>query len=222
MKPNFLRRLGMKCLLWLLKDEQASRTCELNRVLYERAADGRQLARFSHPQMEVGEHTYGLRRECFIAYHPGDRVRIGKYCSVADGVRFVFGGHSLNTISTFPFKAVCFGEAPHADASSKGDIVVGHDVWIGAGAVILSGVKIGNGAVIAAGAVVTANVPSYAVVGGVPARVIKMRFGPEQVAALEKICWWNWPLENIRSNLDFFYGAPDEFIRRHLPASPEQ
>ena len=147
-KPNIFRRIGMRVLLWILGDEQQSRTCELNRVLYERSADGRSLSRFSHPQVEVGEHTYGLQRECFIAYHPDDRVQIGKYCSIGDGVRFVFGEHRTDRVTTFPLRAICFNEAPHADALSKGDIVVGNDVWIGAGAIILSGVKIGNGAII--------------------------------------------------------------------------
>ena len=217
-KPTLLRRAGLRVLLWILGDEHASRTAEINRILYERVADGRQLARFSHPQVEAGEHTYGLKRESFFAYHPDDRVRIGKFCSIADGVRFVFGGHRLDTISTFPFRAICFGDAPHADATSHGEIIVGHDVWIGVNAVILSGVTIGNGAVVAAGAVVTKDVPAYAVVGGVPAKLIKMRFEPDQVAALEKIQWWNWPLEKIRANLDLFYASPSAFLQRHTPS----
>ena len=90
-KPNIFRRIGMRVLLWILGDEEQSRTCELNRVLYERSADGRRLARFIHPQVDVGEHTYGLQRECFIAYHPGDHVRIGKYCML--GGNAMISGH---------------------------------------------------------------------------------------------------------------------------------
>jgi acetyltransferase-like isoleucine patch superfamily enzyme len=215
-KPNIFRRIGMRILLWILGDEEKSRTCELNRVLYERSADGRVLARFSHPQVEVGEHTYGLRRECFFAYHPDDRVQIGKYCSIADDVRFVFGEHRTDRVTTFPLRAVCFNEPPHADALSKGDILVGHDVWIGAGAIILSGVKIGNGAIVAAGAVVAKDVPPYSIVGGVPAKVIRMRLTESQIAALEKIQWWNWPPEKVKANLECFYGDVDAFIQRHL------
>jgi tetrahydrodipicolinate N-succinyltransferase len=81
----------------------------------------------------------------------------------------------------------------------------------------LSGVKIGNGAVLAAGAVVTKDIPPYAVVGGVPAKIIKMRFDPDQIVALENIQWWNWPIEKIKENLDLFYTAPEAFIRCHLP-----
>ena len=134
-KPNIFRRIGMRVLLWILADEQQSRTCELNRVLYQRSADGRSLSRFSHPQVEIGERTHGLKRECFIAYHPDDRVQIGKYCSI-DGVRFIFGEHRTDRVTTFPLRAICFNEAPHADALSKGDIVVGNDVWVGAGGIV--------------------------------------------------------------------------------------
>jgi len=216
-RPGLIRRIALRALLWALDDEHETKTCALNRILYERSSDGRQLARFSHPQLEVGEFTYGLRRESFFPYHPNDRVRIGKFCSIADGVRFIFGGHRVDTVSTFPFRAICFGEVPHADALTKGDISVGHDVWIGTGALILSGVKIGNGAVVAAGAVVTKDVAPYAVVGGVPAKTIKMRFNPNEIVALENIQWWNWPIEKIKENLDLFYGNLSHFIEKHQP-----
>lgn len=215
-KPNIFRRIGMRVLLWILGDEEQSRTCELNRVFYERSADGRSLARFSHPQVEVGEHTYGLQRECFIAYHPDDQVRIGKYCSIGDGARFVFGEHRTDRVTTFPLRAICFNHPPHADALSKGDIVIGHDVWIGVRAMILSGVKIGNGAIVAAGAVVAKDVPPYSIVGGIPAKVIRMRLSETQIAALEKIQWWDWPIEKIKANLEWFYGDVAAFIERHL------
>jgi acetyltransferase-like isoleucine patch superfamily enzyme len=207
----------MKILYWVLADEKNSRTSALNRVLYERSLDGRSLAQFSHPQLNVGEYTYGLGRECFISYHPDDRVQIGKFCSIADGVKFVFGEHRTNAVSTFPLRAMCFGGEPHADARSKGDIVVGHDVWIGVNAIILSGVKIGNGAVIAAGSVVCKNVPPYSVCGGVPAKVIKMRFPENQITALEKLQWWDWPIEKIKANAEDFYGDVETFIKRYSP-----
>jgi chloramphenicol O-acetyltransferase type B len=207
----------MRILLWILSNEQESRTCALNRVLSERCYDGGRMTGSSHPQVEIGAHTYGFRRDSFFAYHPEDRVSIGKFCSIAEGVRFVFGGHRTDFVSTFPFKAVCFGEAPHTDALSKGNIEVGHDVWLGRNSMILSGVKIGNGAIVAAGAVVTKDVAPYSMVGGVPAKYIKMRFDPDQIAALEAIQWWNWPLEKIRQNLELFYDTPEKFINRHLP-----
>jgi virginiamycin A acetyltransferase len=218
MKTNLLRRTGLKLLDWVLRDVDANVGHPLNTAIYRSGFSGRTFDRFSHPQVTVGEHTYGLRRESFFAYHPNDRVLIGKFCSIADGVRFVFGGHETGRVSTFPFKAVCFGDEPHADSISKGDIVIGNDVWLGFNAMILSGVKIGHGAIVAAGAVVSQDVPPYALVGGVPARVIKQRLRPDQIEALLKIQWWDWPLEKIKSNLDLFYKDADSFIRQHLPA----
>ncbi len=209
----------MKILLWILTDEQQSRTCALNRILYLRSSDGRSLASFSHPQVEVGEYTYGLRRESFFAYHPKDRVKIGKFCSIADGVKFVFGEHRLNQVSTFPFRAVCLKQETYSDATSKGHITIENDVWIGANAIVLSGVHIGNGAVIAAGALISKSVPAYAVVGGVPARLIRYRLRPEQIESLLSIQWWNWPIGKIKSDIDLFYGDPDAFIQRHQDAT---
>ena len=218
-KLSLLKRICLRALQWTLKDVDQSLTHPINPLLYARGLEGRAMTPFSHPQVQVGEFSYGLRRESFFPYHPGDRVFIGKYCSVADGVRFVFGEHRLDHISSFPFKAICFGDEPHAEALSKGHIVVGNDVWIGVNAVILSGNQIGHGAVVAAGAVVTKDVPPYAVVGGVPAQIIRYRFSPEQIEALLEIQWWDWPLEKIRENLALFYGNADAFIQKHLPAA---
>jgi acetyltransferase-like isoleucine patch superfamily enzyme len=175
------------------------------------------MAMFAHPQVQVGRHTYGLRRESIFIYHPDDRVVIGRFCSIADGVRFVLGEHRLDCVTTFPLRANCFGDLPHADARSKGLIQVGNDVWIGVNAVILSGVQIGDGAVVAAGAVVARDAPPYAIVGGVPARIIKYRLRPDQIEALLNIRWWDWPLDEIEENLPLFYGDVDLFIRTHSP-----
>ncbi len=217
-KFGLLQRICLKLLAWSLGDTEHSCTHQLNKLIYLRSTDGRQMAPpFSHPQVFVGEYSYGFRRESFFFFHPNDRVVIGKFCSIADGVKFILGNHSTNTVSTFPFHALCFGGEPYADSKSKGNIEIGNDVWIGANALILSGVKIGHGAVIAAGAVVNKDVAPYAVVGGVPAKVIKMRFDSDQVAALEKIQWWNWPIEKIKENLNLLYDVPEAFIRLHLP-----
>jgi acetyltransferase-like isoleucine patch superfamily enzyme len=215
-KLGFLQRLSLKLLTKILDNTEISQTHPINALLQTRISDGRSLApAFTHPQISVGEYTYGLRRDCFFPYHPEDRVLLGKFCSIAEGVRFVFGEHRLDSISTFPFRALCGEGLPHADALSKGNITIGHDVWIGTHALILSGVTIGNGAVIAAGAVVSRDVPPYAVVGGVPARLIRMRLDPHQITALENIAWWNWPLEKIQENIELFYDAPEKFIQAH-------
>jgi len=99
--------------------------------------------------------------------------------------------------------------------------VIGNDVWLGRNSLVLSGVTIGDGAVVAAGAVVTSDIPAYAIAGGVPAKVIRYRFTPEQIAALLRIRWWDWPDEAIVAEVDLLCGGNiDEFIRRNDPALP--
>jgi acetyltransferase-like isoleucine patch superfamily enzyme len=122
----------------------------------------------------VGKKTYGVLH--ITDFSPLNvKLRIGSYCSLSSGVQFLLGGeHQIDSISTYPFKVKRFGYEKEAD--SKGDIVVGDDVWIGTNAIICSGVKIGQGAIVAAGAVVTKDVPPYGVVGGNPAKIIKYRF----------------------------------------------
>lgn len=131
--------------------------------------------------ISIGNGTYGLID--IVDY--GDtpfKVTIGNYCSIAEEVVFVLSGeHDINAISTFPFEEKYYGKKRMA--GSKGDIIVEDDVWIGYRATIMSGVKIGKGAVVAAGAVVTKDIPPYAIVGGVPAKIIKYRF-PEEIRKL--------------------------------------
>lgn len=121
------------------------------------------------------------------SFSPKDTwLKIGSYCSIAEGVRFLLAGeHQLHSISTYPFKVKVFGEA--YEAGSKGDIIVRDDVWIGQSAVICSGVTIGQGAVVAAGAVVTKDVAPYAIVGGNPAKLIRYRFSEELCRQLLRI-----------------------------------
>ncbi|MHC5719417.1 MAG: CatB-related O-acetyltransferase, partial [Nostoc sp.] len=96
--------------------------------------------------------------------------------------------------------------------SSKGVTIIGHDVWVGYGATILSGVKIGNGAVVGAQAVVTSDVPAYAIVVGNPAKIIRYRFEPKTVERLLELSWWDWELAKISANLDVLYTNPDEWL----------
>jgi acetyltransferase-like isoleucine patch superfamily enzyme len=215
-KLSLARRAALRFLAWALGRPEDSATHPLNPSLYLRGLDGRRYAPpFFHPQIEVGDHTYGMRRECFFPYHPDDRVTIGKFCSIADGVKFVFGNHATGQVATFPLKALCLGHEPHADSLSKGHIEIGNDVWIGLNAVILSGVKIGDGAVIGAGAVVTKSVEPYHVVGGVPAVVLKTRLRPDQIKSLLQIAWWNWSIDKIKQNEALFYGDVDAFLAVH-------
>ena len=100
-------------------------------------------------------------------------------------------------------------------------IVIGNDVWIGAGTIVLPEVKIGDGAIIGAGAVVTHDVPAYAVVAGVPARILRYQFTQSQIAQLAKIAWWNWDDHKIAANITKFYGDVDQFIKEFGNSSAE-
>ena len=167
------------------------------------------------PRVSIGSYTYGIRRSSIPILTSGTRIDIGSFCSVAPGVVFVVGRHYIDNVSTFPFRASFLDGKSDDEGVVLESITVGNDVWIGSRALIVASVTIGHGAVVAAGSVVVKDVPPYAIVAGVPAKVIKMRFDPERVQKLLEIAWWDWPDERIRENIDQFYGNPDEFIRRH-------
>lgn len=169
-----------------------------------------------NPNIIVGDYTYyddPVDAENFernVLYHfpfIGDKLIIGKFCAIARDVKFIMNGASHKTagISTYPFQI--FGNGwekvmpQPGDLPYKGDTVIGNDVWIGFEALIMPGVKVGNGAIIAARSVVTADVPAWAVVGGNPARVIHTRFPAEIIERLEKLAWWDWPVEKITHHL---------------------
>lgn len=147
-----------------------------------------------------------------VLYHypiNGDQLKIGKFCSIACGAKFLFtsANHTMRSLSTYPFPI--FFEEWGLDVKNitrawdnKGDIVVGNDVWIGFEAVILSGVTIGDGAIIGTRAVVTKDVAPYTVVGGVPAKFIRKRFSDEVILELLKLQWWNWSESRIKQNID--------------------
>ncbi len=150
-------------------------------------------------RLSVGRHTYG-RPSVFV--YPGDegRISIGSFVSIAHGVEIFLGGnHRVDWVSTFSFRFVFDlpGSLQDGIPTSKGDVEIGSDVWIGKDAKILSGVHIGNGAVIGAYTVVSKDVRPYAVVVGNPAREVKRRFSDRHVEALQRLAWWDWPMEEI-------------------------
>ncbi len=139
-----------------------------------------------------------------------ERLIIGKFCSIACGVKFLFNcaNHTLKSLSTYTFSL--FYEDWELEKSNvasawdnKGDIVIGNDVWIGFEAVILAGVKIGDGAIIGTRAVVTKDVPPYSIVGGIPAKVIRKRYSPDIIEQLLSLRWWDWTKDRIKRNLPF-------------------
>lgn len=158
---------------------------------------------FCSQNVKVGIGTYG--GICLLNDIQNVVLKIGSYCSIAEEVVFILGAdHPTKYISTFPFKYKFFDQM-YLEAISKGDIIVDDDVWIGYGATIMSGVHIGQGAVVAAGAVVTKDVPPYAIVGGVPAKVIKYRFEPEMIKELLKIDYSKLTKEDIEKHIDGLY-----------------
>lgn len=170
----------------------------------------------TNPNIIIDDFTYyddpedSENFERNVLYHfpfIGDKLVIGKFCAIAKGVQFIMNGanHKLSGFSTFPF--YIFGNGwekampQPEDLPFKGDTIIGNDVWIGYKALIMPGVKIGNGAIISSQSVVTTDVPAYTIVGGNPAKVIKKRFSDEIVCELEKLAWWDWPVEKITKHL---------------------
>jgi chloramphenicol O-acetyltransferase type B len=173
----------------------------------------------SDARVRVGPHTYGVFARTVFMARDEDRLDIGKFCGIAPGVRFIFGNHPLEKVTTYPLRTIlCEKWLNNVDAVSRGPIVVGNDVWIASESIVLSGVTIGDGAVIGAGSIVTRDVAPYALAAGVPARHIRYRFEEHQIARLLQIRWWDWPEETIRENIDAFYGDVESFITRFAAA----
>ena len=161
--------------------------------------------------IEIGKYTYG-----YSISDIAKGTKIGAFCSIASGVKIGAMNHPTNFISTNPF--LYYSSRGFIDKdieiSQKEPVVIEDDVWIGANSIVLPGVKIGKGAIIGAGAVVTKNVQPYAVLGGVPARVIKYRFNENLISKLIKIDWAKWDDKKIRENIELFYD-PEKFIEKN-------
>jgi acetyltransferase-like isoleucine patch superfamily enzyme len=178
-----------------------------------------------------GKNSVGLRstfyssRLGYGSYVGNDnfliRVKMGRYCSVGNSVKVISLTHPTHGISTHPaffstdsvsFSYVKENKANESLATESGwHCEIGNDVWIGSHVLIRGGVNIGDGAVIAMGAVVTKDVPPYAIVGGVPARIIRYRFDNERIESLMKLEWWSRDEKWIREHAELFMD-PDAFL----------
>lgn len=181
----------------------------------------------TNPNIEVGEYTMyndfvndprEFEKNNVLYHYPvnGDKLIIGKFCSIACGAKFMLtsANHKMSSLSTYPFPI--FYEEWGLDAKdirnawdNKGNIVIGNDVWIGYEAVIMAGVTIGDGAIIGTRAVVTKDVPLYTIVGGVPAKPIRKRFDDATVERLIKLRWWDWEHEKIAQSIAAIQAGKD-------------
>jgi acetyltransferase-like isoleucine patch superfamily enzyme/SAM-dependent methyltransferase len=183
------------------------------------------VSRASLPKgVTVGRHSYGYDDQTFQIFMEEARIDVGAFCSIAVEVRILAGSEHITTrATTFPLNALLFDPpgGNSLDAIDRGTTIVGNDVWIGLGAVVLSGVAIGDGAVIGTGAVVSKSVPPYAVVAGNPARILRYRFNDETRQRLLALRWWDWSDEEITALRQSFMADVDAFIdeaeRVHRP-----
>lgn len=170
------------------------------------------------PNIIIGDYTYydddkdptKFEQNNVLFNYPefGDRLIIGKFCSIATGTKFIMGSanHRMSSVSTYPFNV--FGglwreHTPDhlSQLPFKGDIMIGNDVWIGRESVIMPGVKIGSGSIVGAYSVVTKDIEPYSVVGGNPAKLIKKRFHDELIEILLELKWWDYDAEKLVSIL---------------------
>lgn len=169
----------------------------------------------NHGIIEIGEYSYGYFN--IICFNDTDYVRIGKFCSIASGVKIFGGGeHNKRFISTFPLKHFFADCDIDPNVTTKGPTIIGNDVWIGTNSIVLSGIKVSDGAIIGAGSVVSRDIPPYAIAAGNPIQIIGFRFDEETIRKLTSISWWDWPIEKIQENLDGFYQDTENFINKFL------
>ena len=185
------------------------------------------------PNISIGDYTYyddpsdptAFEKNNVLFNYPefGDRLLIGKFCSIATGTKFIMGAanHRISSVTTYPFQVFggLWSEKVPAHLSQlpfKGDTVIGNDVWFGRESIIMPGVKIGDGAIVAAYSVVTKDVPPYGVVGGNPARLVKMRFDDELIALLLSLKWWDLAPEQLLDIMPLLCNPDLNFVKNTL------
>lgn len=166
-----------------------------------------------HPRMEIGDFSYFTHSSTaeetaailapYLYPFSQEQLMIGRFVQIAREAIIITSSanHAMSGVTTYPFRVFSPDTISGYQDLPFHDTVIGHDVWIGHGATIMPGVTIGSGAIIAARAIVTRDVPPYAIVGGNPARLIRMRFTDEQIADLLTMAWWDWSLDRIERAL---------------------
>ncbi|MBI5885211.1 MAG: CatB-related O-acetyltransferase [Deltaproteobacteria bacterium] len=172
------------------------------------------------PNIVVGRYTYG--NPLLLTWAEDERITIGAFCSFARETAVLGGGeHRYDWITTSPIRIMFDLPGARKDGipCSRGETVIGNDVWMGFRSIILSGVTVADGAVIGAGAVVANDVPPYAVVAGNPAKVIKYRFEESVRNDLLSIKWWDWPIEKIIDSVDLLCSNDADAVKKLMALS---
>lgn len=183
--------------------------------------------RKEHCLPKVGKYSYGPLCSNYLV------ESVGAFCSFGPSTDVLLN-HGISYISTHPFlyrkvdksntKILEWhleGVEPKGEMHKNKKVVIENDVWLGKNVVITNGARIGNGVIAGAGAVITKDIPDYAVVGGVPARIIRYRYTQKQIKELNEIAWWNWSDDKIRKNYNDFYDEIDMFIEKHRKGNKE-
>ncbi len=175
--------------------------------------------------MDVDSYLVGAQIQSAVNFFSNPArhcIAVGKACAMAEGITFMLDlDHDYQSViqgdPAFLMSLEEAGQQRSRRAPHKGTIIIQNDVWVGHGATIMNGVTLHNGCVVGTNAMVTKDVPPYAIVGGNPARVLKYRFDPEIIDALQRIAWWDWPDEVLRARQMDFFLPPAEFAAKYLP-----
>jgi acetyltransferase-like isoleucine patch superfamily enzyme len=237
---DFISKLGRKILAGIGLTDSQMQMCQ---ILYDRykmygvvffPKDGRRHLEVlrkaiqkknkkyrSYRFVKIGDFTH-MRNARIIAGFYDTHLIIGKFCAIAEGVSYMMGGEhrtewiSANGYGTLQgFHDLSPTPPEESVVKTKGDIVIGNDVWIAGDAKLLSGVTIGDGAVIGANSLVAKDVPSYAIYAGNPARLVRMRFSDDEIKTLEEIKWWDWPLEHISAIMPVLNSSDIPALKRY-------
>lgn len=185
-----------------------------NKDTFKKYREGGRFISEYHYGFSVGKYSYGYEQ-----FWEGNNLKrnlkqIGAFCSIARNVLIPDGNHQLSYISTNPFLFnKGFGFLPEDLNISQNfkcqNIIIGNDVWIGQNVILMPGIVIGDGAVIGAGTIVTKSIPPYAIVAGVPGKIIRYRFNQDQINHLLQSKWWEWDDEQIKMQIKSFYNVKD-------------